>query len=592
MGIVLQVKDGGEATFNQIAALLERMERVKDQWAARAESVSRSSQGAQGPSSAPSVSERAPPNHQAEAWSPAAPGLVPVPLDSQASQAPSSDDVWRLGSLSEKEKKKKRKEVKDKDKEREGGGREGRDGREVAETGFPSAVSDSFTQSAWPDSGEAFAATDFGALGAWGTNAAANTASGFESWGRESSFQAAFGQSPPSGPGLSGPSGQEPFLEQTGKQKQEGLDRTSNQSVAIPPTANVATPQVLAQPGGEADAPFFDSQSQTEIKGSQSQKGQNTQQTQLPLPLQGSPLQGFSRPSGSSKASLYIELPFGSLPDDHEAFKHLFVRAAAEATNIAPSRIRVHAIRVPDTATEVLCYDPRTRLTSRFGSDLIDVGTHKWSGGVLAGDGRIYCVPWTHPQVLVIDCGSASVFFLETSEGTGCTAASLSEHKWRDCLLAPDGCIYCVPWTAEAVLRIDVVGGRATCFGDLPPGESKWAGAALGSDGRIYCAPYDSPSVLCIVPGPAPTATLLGNLGPLRRKWRGAVAAKNLIYMIPYNALEVLVVEPSKVEMKPPEMAPEVLSSLGEAQATARAIARYGVDADDHEDEDGGHLED
>ena len=220
---MLQVKDGGEATFNQIAALLERMERVKDQWAARAESVSRSSQGAQGPSSAPSVSERAPPNHQAEAWSPAAPGLVPVPLDSQASQAPSSDDVWRLGSLSEKEKKKKRKEVKDKDKEREGGGREGRDGREVAETGFPSAVSDSFTQSAWPDSGEAFAATDFGALGAWGTNAAANTASGFESWGRESSFQAAFGQSPPSGPGLSGPSGQEPFLEQTGKQKQEGL---------------------------------------------------------------------------------------------------------------------------------------------------------------------------------------------------------------------------------------------------------------------------------------------------------------------------------------------------------------------------------
>ena len=59
-------------------------------------------------------------------------------------------------------------------------------------------------------------------------------------------------------------------------------------------------------------------------------------------------------------------------------------------------------------------------------------------------------MPWTHPQaseeeciaamyvanvvddfeVLVIDCGSASVFFLETSEGTGCTAASLSEHKW------------------------------------------------------------------------------------------------------------------------------------------------------------------
>ncbi|CAE7559303.1 unnamed protein product [Symbiodinium sp. CCMP2456] len=252
---------------------------------------------------------------------------------------------------------------------------------------------------------------------------------------------------------------------------------------------------------------------------------------------------------------------------------------------------------VPDTATQVLCYDPLTKQSSLFG-DAIDVGSHKWSGGVLAKDGKIYCVPWTHPQVLVIDCLAKRVSFLDTSTGTGCTAASLSEHKWRDGILAEDGwAIYCIPWTAEAVLRIDVAKSSASCFGELPASDSKWAGAALGCDGRIYCAPYDSPSCLVIAPGPEPTAWLLGHFGDLRRKWRGAVATKGgeQIYMIPYNALEVLLVEPARLATATTPTTPGVAAGVGAVTgvgrevslesfgwAQARALARSGVEPEDH----------
>ncbi|CAJ1396880.1 unnamed protein product [Effrenium voratum] len=256
---------------------------------------------------------------------------------------------------------------------------------------------------------------------------------------------------------------------------------------------------------------------------------------------------------------------------------------------------------VPDTANEVLRYDPKTRQSSRFGSDVIDVGTHKWSGGILAPDGKIYCVPWTHPQVLVIDAVQSKVSFLDTSAGSGCEAASMAEHKWRDCVLASDGCIYCVPWTAEAVLCIDVQAGRASCFAELPQGESKWAGAAVGCDGRIYCAPYDSCSVLCISPREK-SAMLLGHFGSLRRKWRpakrtnalqrrvlrsrrGAVAANGYIYMVPCNALEVLAVDPRQVVQISAAPRPEVHSDLTWAQATARRLA-LGMDEDEEENED------
>ena len=39
----------------------------------------------------------------------------------------------------------------------------------------------------------------------------------------------------------------------------------------------------------------------------------------------------------------------------------------------------------------------------------VPAGTHKWAGGTLGPDGRIYCVPLSAPYVLIIDPASGTV---------------------------------------------------------------------------------------------------------------------------------------------------------------------------------------
>lgn len=248
---------------------------------------------------------------------------------------------------------------------------------------------------------------------------------------------------------------------------------------------------------------------------------------------------------------------------------------------------------VPDTATEVLRYDPKTRETLFFGKGEISVGTHKWSDGIIAPNGCIYCVPWTHPQVMVIDPDASSVSFIDTATEDGTKVASFAEHKWRDGILASDGCIYCIPWAAEAILRIDPEARTAICFGKLPEGDSKWAGAVLADDGRIYCAPYDARSILCI-DVERQMAVCLGDFGPARRKYRGALKAENgKIYMVPYNALEVLLLDPSEVKQAVEASLVDAQTS-GNLDATAQALgaAKRAALKASLEDDDEGILED
>ena len=79
---------------------------------------------------------------------------------------------------------------------------------------------------------------------------------------------------------------------------------------------------------------------------------------------------------------------------------------------------------------------------------------------------------------------------------TATTFGSLSgSEKWDGGALAPDGCIYGIPYNSTSVLKIDPVAGTATTFGSLS-GSYKWSNGALAPDGCIYGIPYNSTSVL------------------------------------------------------------------------------------------------
>jgi hypothetical protein len=184
---------------------------------------------------------------------------------------------------------------------------------------------------------------------------------------------------------------------------------------------------------------------------------------------------------------------------------------------------------IPFDATEVLEIDPIGLTTSTFGSLS---GSSKWGGGVLAPNGKIYGIPFEATQVLEIDPVN------RTTSTFGSLGASLG--KWFDGVLAPNGKIYGIPLAATQVLEIDPVGLTTSTFGTLGGG---WAGGVLAPNGKIYGIPYIATDILEIDPVSLTTSTF-GSLGG-STKWVGGVLAPNgKIYGIPYDATQVLEIDP------------------------------------------------
>ena len=85
---------------------------------------------------------------------------------------------------------------------------------------------------------------------------------------------------------------------------------------------------------------------------------------------------------------------------------------------------------------------------SSMGANLSDGG--KLTGGVLGGDGKIYCVPYNSTDILIIDPASQTA----TRSNMG---ANLSDSlKWSGGVLGGDGKIYCVPRNPTDILRISM----------------------------------------------------------------------------------------------------------------------------------------
>jgi hypothetical protein len=76
-------------------------------------------------------------------------------------------------------------------------------------------------------------------------------------------------------------------------------------------------------------------------------------------------------------------------------------------------------------------------------------------------------------------------------------------NKWHGGVLAPNGKIYCVPRDSTSVLIIDPVTNTAdtTTISGLTGTGGKWIGGVLAPNGKIYGVPSNSTSVLVINPG-------------------------------------------------------------------------------------------
>ena len=181
-------------------------------------------------------------------------------------------------------------------------------------------------------------------------------------------------------------------------------------------------------------------------------------------------------------------------------------------------------------------------------------GGNKWYGGVLAPNGKIYCVPGMATSVLIIDPNTDSA---DTSTISGLPDA-VSQPNWLGGVLAPNGKIYCIPWQASNVLIIDPMTNTVdmSTISGLGGG-TKWHGGVLACNGKIYGIPYDSDTVLVIDPATDTFTTIpIPGPGPPDpgdpSKWYGGVLAPNgKIYCIPWKADYVMIIDPASDTVDP-----------------------------------------
>ena len=132
-----------------------------------------------------------------------------------------------------------------------------------------------------------------------------------------------------------------------------------------------------------------------------------------------------------------------------DANKTVYVTGATLKTNFERKKTRVNPLDGLSLSASV-DYANGTKLFDSISGSL------KYIGGVLAPNGKIYCVPRNATQILVIDPTDNTTELFGSISGTS---------KYYGGVLAPNGKIYCVPLNATQVLVIPTSGD----------GENFWA---------------------------------------------------------------------------------------------------------------------
>lgn len=176
------------------------------------------------------------------------------------------------------------------------------------------------------------------------------------------------------------------------------------------------------------------------------------------------------------------------------------------------------------------------------------------SGGAVGADGKIYQPPRDSTFVVVID----PTIDTATMETFGLTIEA-SQNKWTDGIAGLNGKIYCAPSIAQDMLVIDTNTSPATAirttFGlSWDPGGTTtdhllWVSGVRAPNGKIFMAPYNASSVLVV--DPATDTASFQNFGltfggvPGSDLWTGgAVGADGKLYFSPREADDILVIDP------------------------------------------------
>jgi hypothetical protein len=199
---------------------------------------------------------------------------------------------------------------------------------------------------------------------------------------------------------------------------------------------------------------------------------------------------------------------------------------------------------IPYDTTSVLIFDPITNTidTTTLSSTSfpsIFTGSGRWWGGVLASNGKIYGIPYNSTNILVIDPYNNT---LTTIDISGLVPAPVA-GGWVGGVLAPNGTdIYCAPYNATRILKINTINDTASYVVTAIAGSTKFAGGVLAPNGFIYFIPRTAANIFYVNTATDAVASTAHGQGV---SWSGGVLGQDgLVYWIPYSNGNIVVMTP------------------------------------------------
>ena len=130
------------------------------------------------------------------------------------------------------------------------------------------------------------------------------------------------------------------------------------------------------------------------------------------------------------------------------------------------------------------------------------MGTYKWAHSVLGNDGK-FMESLTGADILIVDPATGTA----TRDTMGANIPETIGDLWLGGVKANNGKIYCILRCYQYPDNNPSAGTATTStMGASLTGSAKWYGGVLGDDGKIYGIPYDATDILIIDPS-AGTAT-------------------------------------------------------------------------------------
>jgi hypothetical protein len=160
---------------------------------------------------------------------------------------------------------------------------------------------------------------------------------------------------------------------------------------------------------------------------------------------------------------------------------------------------------IPCYARRVVKFNPIDKSLTEIGPDL-GYGEFKWMCGGLANNGSIYCAPYNAKHILKINTNDGTVETLENVE--------LPERglfwMWASGALAADNHIYYMPYRACRIMKLNPDNDSLSSVGDDLLGAYKYKGTIVGNDDCLYGMPYQAKRIVKFDPNNPDTTSTVG----------------------------------------------------------------------------------